>query len=239
MSVLDGAATDGSFVLTEYEAKRVVAEYGVPVPDGDLATTTAEAVEIADALGYPVAMKAMAREIVHKSDAGIISLDVDSAAAVEEAWDDLLANATEYDPDATVDGVLVTPMAPPGIEVIVGVNRDPQFGPVVMFGLGGIFVEVLEDVSLRVAPIDALTAEEMIAEIDGHPLLQGARGADPVDIDALCDVIVAVSELAMDLPVEELDLNPVFAYPDGALAIDASMVVREWPTSVLSSPPPE
>jgi acetyl-CoA synthetase (ADP-forming) len=227
MSVLADIRSGDQTVFTEYEAKEVLKEYGIPVQDGGLATTKAEARDIAEEIGYPVVMKGMSKQILHKSDAGIIELSIEDPAGIEEAFDRIMENAEAYDPDAEMDGVLVNPMAPEGTEVIIGINRDPQFGPVVMFGLGGIFVEILEDVSFRVAPIDEQEATEMMEEIQGYPLLTGARGEEPRDLEALVDIIVKVSELAEDLPIEELDLNPVFAYSDGALAIDARMIVSE------------
>lgn len=227
MDVLESISTDDRTVLTEYEAMAVLADYGIPVQEGELAETAEEAVEYAETIGYPVVLKVMSPDIVHKSDAGVVGLDVQDEEELRETWDDLLENASAYAPEADIDGVLVTPMAEEGIEVIIGMNRDPQFGPVVMFGLGGIFVEVLEDVAFRVAPVDEREAESMIEAIDGYPVLAGARGEEPVDREALIDIIVAIGDLATDLPIEELDLNPVFAYPDGAVAIDASMILRE------------
>ncbi len=227
MSLIEDVKSGKKQILTEFESKEILKEYDIPVPDGGLATSKEEAIEIAEDIGYPVVMKVMSPDILHKSDAGIIGLDVKDEEEIKEKWDELMDNANGYEPDANILGILINPMIDQGKEVIIGINKDPQFGPVVMFGLGGIFVEILEDVSFRVAPIDEEEAEEMMQEIKGYPILAGARGEDPVDLDALKDIIVKISKLADDLPVKELDLNPVFAYKDRAVAIDARMVAEE------------
>ncbi len=226
MTLIEDIKSGKKKILTEYESKEVLKEYGIPVPDGGLAETKEEAAEIAGEIGYPVVLKVMSPDILHKSDAGIIGLDVGSKEELEEKWDELMDNADDHDPDAEILGILVNPMIEQGKEVIIGINKDPQFGPVVMFGLGGIFVEILEDVSFRVAPIGEEEAEEMMKEIKGYPILSGARGEEPVDLEAIKNMIVKVSKLADELPIEELDLNPIFAYKNKAVAIDARMVME-------------
>ena len=165
MSLIEDVKSGKKQILTEFESKEILKEYDIPVPDGGLATSKEEAIEIAEDIGYPVVMKVMSPDILHKSDAGIIGLDVKDEEEIKEKWDELMDNANEYEPDANILGILINPMIDQGKEVIIGINKDPQFGPVVMFGLGGIFVEILEDVSFRVAPIDEEEAEEMIAFI--------------------------------------------------------------------------
>ncbi len=227
MRLIEDVKSGKKQILTEFESKEILKEYDIPVPDGGLATSKEEAIEIAEDIGYPVVMKVMSPDILHKSDAGIIGLDVKDEEEIKEKWDELMDNANDYEPDANILGILINPMIDQGKEVIIGINKDPQFGPVVMFGLGGIFVEILEDVSFRVAPIDEEEAEEMMQEIKGYPILAGARGEDPVDLDALKEMIVKVSKLANEIPVEELDLNPVFAYKDNAVAVDARLMLEE------------
>ena len=162
-------------------------------------------------------------QILHKTEADAIRLNIESESEVREAYEEILKNAKKYAPDADIQGVLVQEMIQGGVEVIVGVTKDPVFGPVIMFGLGGIFVEVLKDVSFRVAPLLRRDAEEMIEEIRGYPILEGVRGQLPVSKEALIDVILKVSDLvtAYQDDIDELDINPLLLFPDGACAVDA------------------
>lgn len=216
----------GSGALSELDSATVASHYGVPFPRTALCSTPAEAAEAAARLGGPVVMKACGAGILHKSDLGLVRVGVDAAGAAG-AFADLEARAHGAAGDAGYDGVLVQEQAPDGVEAIVGVSRDPQFGPVVLFGLGGVFVEVLRDVAMRVAPVTRRDAEEMIREIRGFPLLEGTRGRPKADVDALADLIVRVGAMAMDLRerTAEIDLNPVRVLPDGVIALDA-LVVR-------------
>jgi acyl-CoA synthetase (NDP forming) len=196
----------------------------------ELAPTARDAVAAADRLGYPVVLKIVSPDIAHKSDAGGVKVGPNSASEVEVAFEEIMDAVKARQPDARIEGVAVQKMAPQGTEVIVGMSKDPQFGPVMMFGLGGIFVEVLKDVSFRIVPIERRDAREMIEEIKAFPVLQGVRGQDPADIGALEDLLLKLSEFVEANPqVEELDLNPVFAYKDGALAVDARIVVAATP----------
>ena len=201
----------------EFAAKQVLAQYGIGVTQEELATTREQAITIARRIGYPVALKVQSPDISHKTEAQGVRLDLASDVQVAAAYDEILRNAQDYKAGARIDGVLVTEMVSGGIEAILGVTNDKLFGPAVMFGLGGIFAEVLKDVAFRIAPVSKTTALEMIAEIKGYAVLTGARGAAHADIDALADAIVRLSALAIDLKdhVAELDINPLFVFAEG------------------------
>ena len=225
-AIIDGARTLGRKILTEVESKQLLEEAGIPVVRARLATSREAAVQAARDAGFPVVLKVVSPQITHKSDVGGVKLDLKSSEEVAAAFDEVMAAARRAAPDAAIDGVAVQQMARPGIEVIVGVSTDPQFGPVIMFGLGGILVEVLKDVSFRIIPIASRDARQMIHEIKGFPLLEGYRGQDPADLAALESLLLRVSAFVEQQPeVSELDLNPVFAYKDGALAVDARIVL--------------
>ncbi len=225
-TVLARARAEGRTLLNEVEAKQVLRDAGVPVTDTTLATTRDEAQAQAEAAGYPVVLKVVSPDIAHKSDAGGVKLNLKSKDEVAAAYDAILVSCKQHVPGANIVGVAVQHMAPQGTEVIVGMTTDPQFGPVMMFGLGGIMVEVLKDVSFRLVPLTSRDAGQMINEIKGRPILDGVRGQPPSDIEALKNTIVKVAEFVEKHPeVQELDLNPVFAYPDGAIAVDARIVV--------------
>ncbi len=225
-SVIAGARAAGRTLLNEVEAKRLLAEAGIAVTEAHLARSRAEAEQLADSVGYPVVLKVVSDDIPHKSDVGGVQLNLSDRDAVGAAYDRILEGVRARRPDARIEGVSVQRQAPPGIEVIVGLTTDAQFGPVVMFGLGGVLVELLQDVAFRVVPLTARDAREMIREVKGFALLQGYRGAPPADLGALEALLLKVSELAQRHPeIAELDLNPVFAYPDGAVAVDARVVL--------------
>ncbi len=202
---------------SEHFAKQALADYGIGVTREILVSNAAAAVEAARTLGYPVVLKVQSPDIPHKTEARAVRLGVDAAAAVALAFDEIMRNAQAYQSDARIEGVLVQEMVVGGIETILGVTNDPLFGPAVMFGLGGIFAEVLHDVSFRLAPVTYSVALEMIDEIKGSAVLKGARGAAPADIDALAGAIVRVSAMAIDLQdhLAELDINPLFVLPKG------------------------
>ncbi len=203
--------------VAEYAAKQVLAHYGIGITREDLATSGAQAIALAQRIGYPVALKVQSPDISHKTEAKAVRLGLASDADVAAAYDEILRNAKAYRSDARIDGVLVQEMVSGGIEAILGVTNDKLFGPAVMFGLGGIFAEVLKDVAFRIAPVTKSVALEMIAEIKGYAVLTGARGAAHADIDALADTIVRISALAIDLKdhVAELDINPLFVFAKG------------------------
>jgi len=226
-NVLDAARREKRTLLTEVESKALLKEAGVPVVDTRLARTREEAAAIAKQTGYPVALKIVSPDIAHKSDVGGVKLNLRTEKQVAKAFDDIMKAVQSRQPNARIQGVAVQTMARPGVEVIVGLSKDAQFGPVVMFGLGGIFVEVLKDVSFRIVPLLRRDAREMVREIKGFPVLQGVRGQEAVDIAALEDILLKVSELAERHPeVRELDLNPIIAYKDGAVAVDARVVLE-------------
>lgn len=227
-SVIAQARTEGRTLLNEVEAKSLLKDAGVNVATTTLATSAAEAQAQADAAGYPVVLKVVSPDIAHKSDVGGVKLNLKDRAAVAAAYDEIVANSKKAVANARIAGVAVQHMAPQGTEVIVGMTTDPQFGPVLMFGIGGIMVEVLKDVSFRLVPLAEKDADQMIGEIKGRPVLEGVRGQPASDIKALKDTILKVSAFVEKHPeVRELDLNPVFAYPDGAMAVDARIVISE------------
>ena len=225
--ILAAVRAGGRLALLEHEAKELVSLHGVPVPGDALATTADEAVATAAAVGGPVALKLVSPQILHKSDAGGVALGIEGEDAVRAAHAGILASARAHDPGATIHGVLVSLMAPAGVEVIVGTQLDEQFGPVVLFGLGGVLVELLEDVAFRVLPLDRDEALRMIGDIHGTALLDGFRGQPPVDRQALADLLVAVSELIASHPeIESMDLNPVILHERGLSVVDARILLR-------------
>ena len=226
VDVIDHARAEGRTVLTEIESKQILEEAGIPTAGARLAKKAEEAVAAAKDLGYPVVLKIVSPDVTHKSDVGGVRLGLDSGEAVTAAFSEIVEAVKQRQPDARIDGVAVQKMARPGIEVIVGMSKDPQFGPVLMFGLGGILVEVLKDVAFRIVPLEPRDARQMVREIKGFPVLQGFRGQEPADLEALEKLLLKVSAFVEAHPeIEELDLNPVFAYKDGALAVDARIVV--------------
>jgi acyl-CoA synthetase (NDP forming) len=225
-SIIDKAKAEGRTVLSEVESKQVLEEAGVSTARARLATTREAAQAQAREMGFPVALKIISPEISHKSDVGGVKLDLKTPEEVAAAFDEIVASVKQAAPNAAIEGVSVQQMARPGVEVIVGISQDPQFGPVLMFGLGGIFVEVLKDVAFRIVPITPRDARQMVREIKGYAVLEGVRGQEPADVAALEQLLLRVSEFAEQHPeVAELDLNPVFAYNDGALAVDARVVL--------------
>ncbi len=213
-------------ILTEDKAKKILKEHSIPVPKEELAENEEKAVEIAKKIGFPVVLKLISPDVLHRSDAKAIVLNVKNEEEVKEKFKEIIKNAKNFNPHAKIEGVLVQEMLPQGREVIVGLIKDPQFGHVVMFGLGGIFVEILKDVSFRVAPINKKEALKMIKEIKGYKILEGTRGISPSDIDAIADIIVKVSELGVKMPeIKELDINPLFAYEKGAVAVDCRIIL--------------
>lgn len=213
----------GTRSLTESRSKRILNAYGIPVTRERLARTAREAVRAAEAIGYPVALKIESPDILHKTEAGGVSLNLQDGTAVREAFGIILGKAKKYKPDARIEGVLVQEMLKPGLEVIVGIKKDPIFGPAVLFGLGGVFVEVLKDVAIRTAPLREQDALSMLDEIKGKPLLDGVRGQLPRDREALVSILMKVSRLAVELAeqVDELDINPLIVYEQGAGAVAA------------------
>jgi acyl-CoA synthetase (NDP forming) len=225
-SVLSQARSEGRNILNEVEAKQILQEAGVPIVTTLLATSAEEAVAHAQSVGYPVVLKIVSPDIVHKSDVGGVMVGIADDSAVTAAYTEIISRSKQAVPGANISGVAVQHMVPDGVEVIVGMTTDPQFGPVLMFGLGGIMVEVLKDVAFRIVPLTERDALQMIGEIKGSAVLAGVRGKPAVDKAALCQAILKVSEFVEHRPdVKELDLNPMIAYADGAIAVDARIVV--------------
>jgi acyl-CoA synthetase (NDP forming) len=225
-TIIDKAKTEGRTILSEVEAKQILEEAGIKTAGARLAATREEAVQVAQELGFPVALKVVSPQITHKSDVGGVKLNLGSPEEVSAAFDEITASAQRAEPKATIEGVSVQRMARPGVEVIIGMTKDPQFGPVLMFGLGGVLVEVLKDVAFRVVPLTPRDARQMVREIKGFPILEGYRGQEPADLEALEGILLRLSAFAEEHPeVEEMDLNPIFAYKDDALAVDARIVL--------------
>jgi acetyl coenzyme A synthetase (ADP forming)-like protein len=224
--VLDQVKADQRSSLTPAESKILCDAYGIPLPQEALASSAKDAARLASEVGFPVVMKIVSPDILHKTDAGGVLVGVKSAAEAEQAYDSIVRSATAYKPDAKIAGVQIQQMVTSGQEVIVGALTDPSFGKVVAFGLGGVLVEVLKDVTFRLAPASESDALSMIDGIGAAEILRGVRGAPPADRAAIAKIIVAVSNLAADFPeIQELDLNPVFARADGATAADVRILV--------------
>ncbi|HET6501325.1 MAG TPA: acetate--CoA ligase family protein, partial [Amycolatopsis sp.] len=225
--ILDKVRAEGRDALTAPEGKRICDAYGIPTPREGLATTAEEAATLAGEIGGPVACKIVSPDILHKTEAGGVIVGVEGADDVRAAFDRIIANARAYQASAEITGVQVQQMLAGGQEVIVGATTDPTFGKVVAFGLGGVLVEVLKDVTFRLAPLDVTEAKSMLDGIEAAEMLRGVRGGEAVDADALAEVIHLVSTLVTDFPeIREFDLNPVFATASGACAADVRILVE-------------
>lgn len=216
-------------ILTYVESRTILSDYGIPMANADVATSSEAALSIANRIGYPIVLKVLSSEIVHKTEADTIRLDIRTESELRSGYDDIIREAKQHRPEATIDGVLVQEMVQGGTEVIVGVSRDPLFGLTIMFGIGGILVEILRDVSLRVLPITSDDAEDMIQEIKGYKVLQGYRGRPKADIAAITDVLLKISRLSGDFKgsLVEIDINPliVLSEGNGAKAVDIRLVL--------------
>ncbi len=227
VKIINQAKKEGRKALLEAESKAICAEYGIPVTKVTLSKTEKEATAAAEQIGYPVVLKIVSQDIIHKSDAGGVKVNLKTSAEVAAAYKTILENAKKYKADARIEGVLIQEMAPQGTEVIVGAVKDPTFGPTVMFGLGGIFVELLKDVNFRVAPLTKEDAKEMITQLKAFPLLNGYRGQPKADVDAIVQVLLSVSKLVVEQPeIKELDLNPVLVYSKGVKTVDARIILE-------------
>ena len=225
--IVDLAKREGRTLLTEIEAKELLKQAGISVVETKLASSEDDAVALSREFGFPVVLKIASPDVVHKTDAGGVKLNLKTSNQVAKAYEDIMKSIREKYPKAKIQGVSVQKMAKPGVEVIIGMSKDAQFGPVIMFGLGGVWVEILKDVSFRIVPLERRDAREMIKEIKGRPLLEGYRGQEPVDIANLEELILKVSSFIEQHPeIKELDLNPIFAYKDGAVAVDARIILE-------------
>jgi acyl-CoA synthetase (NDP forming) len=214
--------------LNELESKKILKQAGLTVTEPVLAKSSSEAISIARSLGYPVVLKVVSPDIIHKSDAGGVVTGLSDSDSVTRAYNSMIVAIKQKYPDAVIEGISIQPQAPTGVEVIIGMTRDPQFGPAIMFGLGGVLVEIFNDVAIRIAPLSRVDTSEMIRELKGYKLLDGYRGKPKVDTNILEDWLLKVSELAMNNPwIKELDINPVFAYEKGAIAVDARILLEK------------
>jgi acetyl coenzyme A synthetase (ADP forming)-like protein len=226
---LDGALSEGRVTIGDAEARDILTAYGLKIPDSELAETADQAVEIANRIGYPVVLKVASPDILHKTDVGGVKVGLQNPTDIRDAFDLITYRAQRYLPEARLWGCLVQKMAPPGLEVLIGMNRDPQFGPLVTFGLGGIYVETLKDVAFRIAPFSRREAEDMIGEIRAHALLDGVRGEPPTDKTAVVNALLRIAQLVTDFPeIVELDINPFIVYEEGlgGISIDMRLVLN-------------
>lgn len=226
--IFDSVKKDNRNVLFPHEAMQVAKAYGIPAPASQLATTADEAVEYAEEMGYPVVMKIVSPDIMHKTDIGGVELNLTNSNMVSIAFEEIMRKSRKAQPLAKIYGITVDKMVPKGKEMIIGMSRDPQFGPMVMFGLGGIYVNFLKDVAFRLAPMNEREAQNMMEETKSYTLLKGVRGEAPADIDALRDAILRVGHLVWDFPeLEDLDINPIFVYDagEGVSALDVKITL--------------
>ncbi|MEM2130220.1 MAG: acetate--CoA ligase family protein [Candidatus Bathyarchaeia archaeon] len=227
LRIITQALQNGRKVLLEPEAKTICMEYNIPVARFKFAKNLEDAVEFAEALGYPVVLKIVSADIIHKSEAGAVMVNIKNKNELQDAYKRVFENVKRYNATAKIDGVLVQEMVPQSTEVIVGSVRDPQFGPTLMFGLGGIFVEILKDVTFKIVPISREDALEMVTAIKAYPLLKGYRNTPPVAIDAIVDILSNTSRLVMDNPqIKELDLNPILVDENNAKTVDARIILE-------------
>ena len=229
--VLNAVREDNRMTIGDSEARQILTAYGMKIPVSELAASPEEAVQLANQIGYPVVLKIASPDILHKTDVAGVKVGLSSAGEVQDAFELMVYRAQRYLPQAHLWGCLVQQMVPPGgLEVLVGMNRDPQFGPLVTFGLGGIYVETLKDVTFRIAPFAVQSAEKMLSEIRARALLDGVRGEPPVDKEAIVETLLRIGQLVQDFPeIVELDINPLMVYPQGmgAIAIDMRLVLSK------------
>lgn len=226
-AIFNEALKEGRKYLLEPEAKTICMEYGIPVTKFKVATDETEAVQFASEIGFPVVLKIVSPDVIHKFDVGGVILNLNSETEVRTAYTRILENVKKHKPNARILGIFVQEMAPQSTEVIVGATKDPQFGPALMFGLGGIFVEVLKDVTFRIAPISESDAREMINEVKAYPILKGYRGQPPADVEAIVKILLNTSRLVMEhQEIKELDLNPIMVYEKGAKTVDARIILE-------------
>jgi len=222
--VLKKKVNAGQNVLTEFESKELFQEIGIPVPAQKLTISKEETISAAEQIGFPVVLKLMAEDVIHKSDTGAVKLNIKNKEEAEQAYDELMKIEAKSEKKISVQKMADEPIT----ELIIGMTTDPQFGPALMFGIGGILVELLEDVSFRIAPITEFDAKEMIHEIKGFPILDGYRGKPKADIDAIVDTLMKISDLVTkNEEIHEMDLNPVFIYEKGIICVDARIILKK------------
>ncbi len=227
LEIFSEVKKEGRKFLLEPEAKTVCMKYGIPVTDFKVAKNEAEAVKFAEKIGYPVVLKIVSPDIIHKSDVGGVVVNLRNARDVRKTYKQISKNVRKHKAKAKIVGMLVQEMAPESTEVIVGATKDPQFGPTLMFGLGGVFVEILKDVTFRIAPVTEDEAREMITEVKAYPLLKGYRNMPSADIEAIVRILLNTSRLVMEhQEIKELDLNPIIVYEKGAKTVDARIILE-------------
>jgi acyl-CoA synthetase (NDP forming) len=225
-NIIQKALQQGRSSLLIPESQQICKLHHIPTPVSHVVQNVNEAVTKGNEIGFPVVLKIISPQILHKSDVGGVILGIDDEAALKNAYLKLISNVRKHNPKAEVLGVLIEKMMPPSTEVIIGGIRDSQFGPSIMFGMGGIFTEVYKDVAFRVAPVDKIDALNLIHELRGSKILEGIRGQPSADIDAIVDVLIDVSSLMLQhSAIGQLDLNPVISYPDGVCAVDTRIVL--------------
>jgi succinyl-CoA synthetase beta subunit len=224
--IIQKAFKDGRSSLLIDESQRICGYHRIPTPKFQVATNLNEAVQKAKEIGFPVALKIVSPQILHKSDVGGVILNIGEEKTLRNEYEKLIEEVHRKMPSAYVTGVLIEKMMPASTEVIVGGIRDSQFGPSIMFGIGGIFAEVYDDVAFRVAPIDRIDAESLVHELKGSKILEGFRGKPVADLDSIIRVLISVSDLMMmHNAINQLDLNPVIVYPDSVCAVDSRIVI--------------
>jgi len=232
-AIIQNVIRQGCFELLEPEARAFVGAFGITTPGYKVVTSAEGAVQAAASLGFPVVLKIVSPNISHKTDVGGVKVGIHDNKGVKAAYEEILENVRKNRPDAVIRGIIVSEMALPAPEVIIGGLRDPQFGPAVMFGLGGVFVEIFKDVSFRIAPVEEYEALEMISEVKGSAMLRGFRNSQPLDISAIVQAILKVSDMMVSLSeIKEVDLNPVLVYPKGIKAVDARIILNRVPEKV-------
>ena len=226
-AIVDSAIRDGMSSLLEYEAEEVAKLYGIPVPKSGLATTEKQSLLLSKRIGFPVVMKIVSPDILHKTDVGGVKIGINSSSEVRSAFREILRNAKRANKSADIRGVYMQKMEPKASEFVIGGIRDPQFGPTVMFGLGGVFIELFKDVQFRLAPLSMDEAVEMMKEIKAAPLLTGFRGSKALDVQSAARVIQLVGKIMNDIDgIESIDINPILIYQRGCSDLDVRMILR-------------
>jgi len=225
--LLERALSEGRKNLLEPEAYEVLSYYSIPISPYKVVNSIEEAESAAKSIGYPIVLKIVSPDIIHKSDVGGVRIGIKDDQQLKDDYTSLLNDVREKAPSARIVGVLVEKMAPKSVEVVVGMLRDPTFGPAVMFGLGGVLIEIMKDVVFRITPVSKEEAIDMVKKVKGYPLLSGFRGSKPLDIDAIADVICNVSRISMENPaIDQVDLNPVIIYEKGLVVVDARIILK-------------
>lgn len=225
--LLEHVLSEGRKNLLEPEAYEVLSSYSIPICPYKVVDSIEEAESAANSIGYPIVLKIISPDIIHKSDVGGVRIGIKDDQQLKEDYTSLLNDVREKAPNARIIGVLVEKMAPKSVEVVVGMLRDPTFGPAVMFGLGGVLIEIMKDVIFRITPVSKEEAIDMIKKVKGYPLLSGFRGSKPLDVDTIADVICNVSRISIENPIiDQVDLNPVIVYEKGLVVVDARIILK-------------